>query len=394
MAYLVSDRLRRQRFGLRQGGQAGRAGRRSPNTNVEGGGPPAAVMLQIKTLRERIAAHPDDDVAMTQLGDMELAVGRYAQAIPLYTPRSRSIRTTSRRRRASNKPRTDCARRVNEALHFRRHGRHGRRLLLEAVRPKRRARISGVSPVHDAGSPRRHRRRAGAGARGDGQRLALGYAQPALRRTSRRRRSSRDLRDAQAALDGARVSTRVSMPRSLPGITRARAKPRRSRTPTARTSIACRVNGTPCSEALLYAAFAGSYGVPVVLVTGDDAIVRETLASLPWAVGVAVKGAIGYTAVDSLTPEAAARPSARARAKRSAASRTRQAVYLRAAVRTLIETVNVENADYMELMPQFERTGGRSVRFSRTTIRRSAAPSSCAPHLRRDCERRSHDGAQ
>jgi cytochrome c-type biogenesis protein CcmH/NrfG len=57
----------------------------APNTNVEGGGPPAAVMLQIKTLRDRIAAHPDDDVAMTQLGDMELAVGRYAQAIPLYT---------------------------------------------------------------------------------------------------------------------------------------------------------------------------------------------------------------------------------------------------------------------------------------------------------------------
>ena len=39
-------------------------------TNVEGGGPPAAVMLQFKTLRERIAAHPDDDVAITQLGDM------------------------------------------------------------------------------------------------------------------------------------------------------------------------------------------------------------------------------------------------------------------------------------------------------------------------------------
>ena len=57
----------------------------APNTNVEGGGPPAAVMLQLKTLRARIAAHPDDDVAMTQLADMELAVGRYAQAIPLYT---------------------------------------------------------------------------------------------------------------------------------------------------------------------------------------------------------------------------------------------------------------------------------------------------------------------
>ena len=31
--------------------------------------------------------------------------------------------------------------------------------------------------------------------------------------------------------------------------------------------------------------------------------------------------------------------------------------------RSPVETVNVENADYIELMPQFERTGGRSVRF-------------------------------
>ena len=84
MAYLVS-------VGFDVNGSVfGKAGKpavqaAAPSTNVEGGGPPAAVMLQIKTLRDRIAAHPDDDVAMTQLGDMELAVGRYAQAIPLYT---------------------------------------------------------------------------------------------------------------------------------------------------------------------------------------------------------------------------------------------------------------------------------------------------------------------
>ncbi|HEV7180388.1 MAG TPA: tetratricopeptide repeat protein [Candidatus Baltobacteraceae bacterium] len=52
--------------------------------NVQGGGPPAAVMVQLKTLRDRIAAHPHDDVALTQLGDMYLAVNKFSDAIPLY----------------------------------------------------------------------------------------------------------------------------------------------------------------------------------------------------------------------------------------------------------------------------------------------------------------------
>jgi cytochrome c-type biogenesis protein CcmH/NrfG len=53
------------------------------NTNVQGG-PPPAVMAQVQALRARIAAHPNDDVSLTQLGDMYLTVGKYAQAIPLY----------------------------------------------------------------------------------------------------------------------------------------------------------------------------------------------------------------------------------------------------------------------------------------------------------------------
>jgi cytochrome c-type biogenesis protein CcmH/NrfG len=48
------------------------------------GGPPAAVVAQLKSLRARIAAHPRDDVAITQLGDMYLAANRFADAIPLY----------------------------------------------------------------------------------------------------------------------------------------------------------------------------------------------------------------------------------------------------------------------------------------------------------------------
>jgi hypothetical protein len=52
--------------------------------NVQGGGPPAAVLGQIKTLRARIAAHPNDDVTITQLADMYLAANKFTEAIPLY----------------------------------------------------------------------------------------------------------------------------------------------------------------------------------------------------------------------------------------------------------------------------------------------------------------------
>ena len=55
-----------------------------PTPSVQGGGPPPAVMEQLQTLRARIAAHPNDDVAITQLGDMFLASNQFEKAIPYY----------------------------------------------------------------------------------------------------------------------------------------------------------------------------------------------------------------------------------------------------------------------------------------------------------------------
>ncbi|HEV3195669.1 MAG TPA: M55 family metallopeptidase [Candidatus Cybelea sp.] len=123
------------------------------------------------------------------------------------------------------------------------------------------------------------------------------------------------------------------------------------------------VNGTACSEALLNAALAGSYGVPVVLVTGDRAIVDETIRALPWAVGVAVKDAVGYSSVNSLTPQAA-RAAIRSGA-REAMGRIAQArpFTFEAPFELTIETAGVEHADFIELMPGFARIGSRAVRF-------------------------------
>jgi tetratricopeptide (TPR) repeat protein len=67
-------------------GKSGNAANMSAGstTSVQGGGPPAAVMEQLSTLRARIAAHPNDDVAITQLADEYLAAGKFTEAIPLY----------------------------------------------------------------------------------------------------------------------------------------------------------------------------------------------------------------------------------------------------------------------------------------------------------------------
>jgi hypothetical protein len=54
-----------------------------PAVNVEGG-PPAGVRIQLQQLRDRIAHSPKDDVALTQLGDLYLAVEKYREAIPYY----------------------------------------------------------------------------------------------------------------------------------------------------------------------------------------------------------------------------------------------------------------------------------------------------------------------
>ncbi len=72
-------------FGKASNPNAANAGQRPQGSqqSVEGG-PPPAVAEELRALRNRIATHPKDDVAITQLGDMYLAAGRYADAIPLY----------------------------------------------------------------------------------------------------------------------------------------------------------------------------------------------------------------------------------------------------------------------------------------------------------------------
>jgi len=66
-----------------------------------------------------------------------------------------------------------------------------------------------------------------------------------------------------------------------------------------------RLNGISISEAELNALIAASVGVPIGLVTGDDAICAVAERTFPGVVTVSVKTALGRTAARSIHPTAA-----------------------------------------------------------------------------------------
>ncbi|OGL47870.1 MAG: hypothetical protein A2161_01470 [Candidatus Schekmanbacteria bacterium RBG_13_48_7] len=57
-------------------------------------------------------------------------------------------------------------------------------------------------------------------------------------------------------------------------------------------------------ESTINAAILGTFGVPVIMITGDNALVEEVYEHLPWVKSVAVKQAIGRAAAICYPPKA------------------------------------------------------------------------------------------
>jgi D-amino peptidase len=124
-----------------------------------------------------------------------------------------------------------------------------------------------------------------------------------------------------------------------------------------------RINGTICSEATINAGLLGHYGVPVLLVTGDRTTVEGVRSQMPWVVGAIVKESIGNAAADSMTP-GAARAAIRAAASEAVARRHEARPYVvEPPIALDVQLAKAEQADLVEMIPRFVRTGPRSVRF-------------------------------
>jgi len=65
-----------------------------------------------------------------------------------------------------------------------------------------------------------------------------------------------------------------------------------------------RLNGTSMSEGSINAAIAGHFGVPVIMISGDDIAVAETQVIVGDMEGAVVKWAKGFHSAQSLTPDA------------------------------------------------------------------------------------------
>ncbi len=124
-----------------------------------------------------------------------------------------------------------------------------------------------------------------------------------------------------------------------------------------------RYNGVVYSEAGINASVAGHYGVPIALVTGDDAAVRDAERTLPSHVGVSVKRGITRLSGESLHPEVA-RERIKAAAKQAIETLgTREPLKLSTPITVDVDFYHSIEADVSSLMPTVERTGDRSIRF-------------------------------
>jgi D-amino peptidase len=130
-----------------------------------------------------------------------------------------------------------------------------------------------------------------------------------------------------------------------------------------------RVNGESWNETHVNAALAGSFGVPVGLVTGDDKCCEQADKRLSGVRTVAVKTGIARHVASNLSPELA-----RAKIRLAATEAVRDAAALEPFVPEApfafeVDLADTAMADVASLPPGTERVGPRSVRFEADDFR-------------------------
>jgi D-amino peptidase len=128
-----------------------------------------------------------------------------------------------------------------------------------------------------------------------------------------------------------------------------------------------RVNGRPASEGTLNSLVAAEYGVPVILVTGDDVTCADAATYAPEAAAVAVKDSVSrYSAV--CRPPAVTAAAIRAAAKGAVTLAGRAGpVNEEAGFRVEVDVDAAQLAQAAAIVPTVERTGERSVAYHSAT---------------------------
>jgi len=125
-----------------------------------------------------------------------------------------------------------------------------------------------------------------------------------------------------------------------------------------------RINDMSISEAQINAAIAGHFGVPVIMVSGDDACVQETRAVLGDVEGAVVKWSLGYQSARMLTPEAARAEIGRKVTAAMARMDDFEPYVLETPLQVEVWFKYNRPSEVLAYLPMFERLGSRGVRFT------------------------------
>ncbi len=126
---------------------------------------------------------------------------------------------------------------------------------------------------------------------------------------------------------------------------------------------AVRLNGQAMAEAGINAAIAGHFGVPIIMVSGDDAIIEETRTLLGDVEGAVVKWALGFHSAKTLTPQAAY-PVIREKVKAAMARIDAFKPYrLDGPIQLEVSFKNYRPVEVLGYLPIVERIDAHTIRF-------------------------------
>ena len=126
---------------------------------------------------------------------------------------------------------------------------------------------------------------------------------------------------------------------------------------------AIKFNGEWFGESEMLAAVAGHYGVPTIMVTGDDATIREAKHYMPWIEGVVVKTATGRTSC-ALLPGDITRPLIEGAAERALANlQDKRPLVVTGPVTAEIFFPTGQHTDMASVLPRATRTGDTSLTY-------------------------------
>ncbi len=138
----------------------------------------------------------------------------------------------------------------------------------------------------------------------------------------------------------------------------------RAHTISSATFAAVELNGAPMAESGINAAAAGAFGVPVVLVSGDEQAVGEVQKLLGDVEGAIVKRSVGFHSAVTMTPEAG-QALIRARAKAAIARlRDFKPYQIRGPFVLDLTYKNYTPAEAMAILPGIERRTAHTIRYS------------------------------